>query len=73
MCICQPPGLTFTKACDIKTCCAKCTFMVLLAMLESAVYYYDKDNSRKVVMTTMQITISDNSTKPQGTVSDLQN
>jgi len=34
MCICQPPALTL---CDIKTCCAKCTFMELLAMLESAV------------------------------------
>ena len=33
----EPPGLTFTKACDIKTCCAKCTFLVLIAMLESAV------------------------------------
>ena len=34
-------GLTFTKACDIKTCSAKCAFKV---MLESAVYCYDKDN-----------------------------
>ena len=75
MCICQPPipGLTFTKACDVMTCCAKMYFYgaVSNAGISSTVM------TRTIVgkscylhVTTMQGTTLDNSTKSQGTVSD---